>query len=131
MLNYINKSMYLPKIAPLKWGRRGVRGVWVCGGIMEIVKVIWKAPHMGQYLPIEVPHVPNLLHGKLNLNYLNCLHNTPQCIPNTQTSLTPYSPISVAPSLVSTHFYLCSLTFSLRPDEAASVWRLESLSVIN
>ena len=34
-----------------------------------------------------------------------------------------YTSISVAPSLVSTHFYLCSLTFSLRPDEVATVWR--------
>ena len=35
----------------------------------------------------------------------------------------PYNPISVVPSLVSTNIYLCSLTFSLRPDEVASVLR--------
>ena len=29
----------------------------------------------------------------------------------------------VAPSLVSTHLYLCSLTFTHIPDEVASVWR--------
>ena len=48
-------------------------------------------------------------------------HHTP-----THTPLipqTPYTPISVAPSLVSTHIYLGSLTFSLRPDKVASVWR--------
>ena len=39
----------------------------------------------------------------------------------------PYTPISVAPSLVRKDFYLCSLTFSHRPDEAASVWRLQKL----
>ena len=37
------------------------------------------------------------------------------------------TPISVTPSLVSTQFYLCSLTFSLRPDEVVSVWRLQKL----
>ena len=35
----------------------------------------------------------------------------------------PYFPISVAPSLGSEHIYIGSLTFSLEPDEAASVWR--------
>ena len=27
MLNYINKYVYLPKIAPLNWGIRGVMGI--------------------------------------------------------------------------------------------------------
>ena len=34
---------------------------------------------------------------------------------------------TIGPSLVSTHTYLCSLTFSLRPDEVASVWRQQKL----
>ena len=61
---------------------------------------------------------------------INSLH-----IPNTQnTPYTPnshYTPISVVPLLVSTHFDWWSLIFCHRPDEAASVWRLWSLSVIN
>ena len=40
-----------------------------------------------------------------------------------KTPQTPLHPISVVLSLVSTHIYLCSLTFSLSPDEAASGWR--------
>ena len=50
------------------------------------------------------------------------------------TSLTPkllYTPISVASSLISAHFYLHSLTFSLRPDEVVSVWRQQKLVLIN
>ena len=47
--------------------------------------------------------------------------------PNTQNTPLSNTPISVALSLVSTHFYLCSLTFSLRPDELASVWRQQKL----
>ena len=39
----------------------------------------------------------------------------------------PYTPISMVPSLVSTHFDLCGLAFSHRPDEVASVWRLRKL----
>ena len=39
----------------------------------------------------------------------------------------PYTPISVVPSLVSIHIYLGNLTFSLRPDEGASVWRQQKL----
>ena len=36
----------------------------------------------------------------------------------------PYSPTYTAPSLVSTLIYLISLTFSLQPDEVATVWWL-------
>ena len=36
-----------------------------------------------------------------------------------------YAPISVVASLVSTHFYSCSLTISYSIDEAASVQRLQ------
>ena len=50
--------------------------------------------------------------------------------PNAQNTPISYFPISVAPSLVSTHIYLGSLTFSLRPDEVASLWSSESLSLI-
>ena len=39
----------------------------------------------------------------------------------------PYSPVSVMPSLVRTHIYLFSETFSLRPDEVATVWWLQKL----
>ena len=38
-----------------------------------------------------------------------------------------YSPTYTVPSLVSTHIYLISLTFSLGPDEAATVWWLQKL----
>ena len=41
---------------------------------------------------------------------------TPPC-----TSLIPLLLMSVVPSFVSTLIYLCGLTFSLRPDEVASV----------
>ena len=43
------------------------------------------------------------------------------------TSQTPFYPVLRAPSLVSSHLILCSLTFSRRPDEAASVWRQRKL----
>ena len=46
---------------------------------------------------------------------------------STKTTQTPYTPISVVPSLVSTRFYLCSLTFCHRPDAVASVWMLQKL----
>ena len=39
----------------------------------------------------------------------------------------PKLPVSVAPALVSTHIYLGSLTFSLKPDEVALVWRQQKL----
>ena len=35
----------------------------------------------------------------------------------------------MAPTLVSTNFYLCSLTFYLRPDEVASVLRQQKLVI--
>ena len=38
-----------------------------------------------------------------------------------------YTPVFMAPSLVSTHFDLCCLTFPHKPDEVASVWRLQKL----
>ena len=46
-------------------------------------------------------------------------------IPN--TPLLPYSPVSVTTSLVSTHIYLFSMAFSLRPDEVATIWWLQRL----
>ena len=41
----------------------------------------------------------------------------------------PYSPTHTytVPSLLSTHIYLISLTFSLGPDKAATVWWLQKL----
>ena len=57
-----------------------------------------------------------LYHSLLTINF-----------PHTKHSILLFTPISVVPSLVSTHFYICSLTFSHRPDEAASVWRLWKL----
>ena len=39
----------------------------------------------------------------------------------------PTHPFQWHQLLVRTHFYLCSLTFSVRPDEAASVWRQQKL----
>ena len=68
MLNYLNKCVYLPKIVPLNWGvgELGCMGCLGSGGIIEIEKVLWKAPHMGQHLPNEVACAPpNLLYGKL------------------------------------------------------------------
>ena len=66
---------------------------------------------------------------------LGCLNFTPTIsytsphTPNTQNTPTPYSPVPVVASLVSTHIYLGSSTFSLRPDEAAAQYRgSESLS---
>ena len=38
-VNYINKSVYLPKMAPLKWGCRGVWVLAVCGGITATLRV--------------------------------------------------------------------------------------------
>ena len=44
--------------------------------------------------------------------------------PNTQNTPNPLHLISVVPSLVRTHIYSgTGLTFSLRPNEAASVWK--------
>ena len=48
MLNYMNKHVYLPKVAPLKHGCKGVRVVWVLGVCGE---VIWKWKVMGRYPP--------------------------------------------------------------------------------
>ena len=45
-------------------------------------------------------------------------------IPHTST---PIPPTYAVPSLVSTHIYLISLTFSLGPDEAATVWLWQKL----
>ena len=39
----------------------------------------------------------------------------------------PFFLTYAVPSLVSTHIYLISLTFSLGPDEAARVWWLQKL----
>ena len=39
----------------------------------------------------------------------------------------PNFPVSVVPSLVSTHIYLFSITFALRPDKVATVWSLQKL----
>ena len=43
------------------------------------------------------------------------------------TPLHPYSPVSVAPSFISTHIYLFGRTFPLRLEEAATVWWLQKL----
>ena len=56
------------------------------------------------------------------------LYHTPHCTPLIpKIPQTSFTQISVAQSLVSTDIYLCSLTFSLRPDEVASVWRQQNL----
>ena len=56
------------------------------------------------------------------------LHHTPPHTPLIpKTPQTPYIPIAEVPSLVGTHIYLCSLTFSLRPEEAASVGKQQKL----
>ena len=53
---------------------------------------------------------------------------TPPCTPLIPSMpLHPYSSVSVVPSLVSTHIYLFSITFTLRPDETATVWWLQKL----
>ena len=77
--------------------------------------------NVGKYIPCGVPslHFPSPL--------------TPSQ-PNTQTPLytpnSPYTPVSGAPSLVSTHVYSHSLTIH-RPDKAASVRRLQKLVCSN
>ena len=43
------------------------------------------------------------------------------------TPLHPYSPYFSGTSLVTTHIYLFSITFPLRPNEAATVWWLQKL----
>ena len=63
-----------------------------------------------------------------SLPFSSLLYHTPHCtslIP--KTPKTPLHPISVAPSLVSSHIYLCILIFSFGPDEVASVWRQQNL----
>ena len=63
------------------------------------------------------------------LPFSSLLYHTPPHTPliTQNTPNSPSSPISVAPFLVSTHFSLCRVTFSIRPDEAASVWRQQKL----
>ena len=68
---------------------------------------------------------PHHLLGKYSIwechNPLSVL--TPPCTTFIiSTPLQPYSPVLAVPSLISTHIYLFSLTFSPRPDEAATVW---------
>ena len=90
--------------------------------------------HIAQlYHPLHGPNCPpTIMWGHTQLHLVSCLmwgclpfqpyicHNMPHT-PNTQTPQTPLTSISVVPSVVSTHFYLCSFTFSHRPDEVASV----------
>ena len=80
---------------------------------------MWGSMHnlIGKYCPIwgSLPFHPIVLY-------------TFPHTPNTKNTQTPYNPVSMVPSLVSTHFYSCSLTFSLRSDEEASVWRQKKLS---
>ena len=70
--------------------------------------------------------------GKYNPMW-ECLPSptTPSYLPNTPNI--PHAPnfptplIWVVPSLISTYLHLCSLIFFHRPEEAASVWRLQKL----
>ena len=51
-------------------------------------------------------------------------------VPQSHPLYPTYPPVLLtyaAPSLVSTHIYLINLTFSLGPDEAATVWWLQKL----
>ena len=65
ILNYMNKCVYLPKMVPLKWGCKGVRGVWVCKEVKWIWKVMGRDPSHGIYLPTLKFCVPHLLCGTL------------------------------------------------------------------
>ena len=56
-----------------------------------------------------------------------CLQYTPTLPYFTQAPIHPYSPCFSDAILVRCHIYLCSLTFSVRPDEAASAWRQQKL----
>ena len=85
---------------------------------------------------LDSPHPPTNHSGGHILSFIGrylkqgCLSSTPytpclSLIPT--TSLFPYSPIQTVPSLESTHTYLIGLTFSLGPDEAATVRWLQKL----
>ena len=79
-------------------------------------------------VPLKCTWIPKLLHVIFNLSYASPSLSISILPPNTpNTPCTPYTPISVAPCLVSMHLYSCSLTFSHRPDEVASIWRLQKL----
>ena len=54
-------------------------------------------------------------------------HSKHSHTPYTAVPIHPYSPISVAPSLVGILYILFDLTFSLIPDELATVWWLQRL----
>ena len=56
-----------------------------------------------------------------------CLCPTPYTPCLSPIPILPLPPIYTVPSLVSTHIYLFSLTFSLGPDEATTVWWLQKL----
>ena len=97
----------------------GIRGVW--GGVW-CGKVEMKAP-TEEYLPTCVCPLLWVSIPMWDAFISPLSHNTPPHTPLIPiTPLLSYFPISVVPSLVSTHIYLCSLTFSIRPDEAVSVW---------
>ena len=72
-------------------------------GVYDVSHLLGKYSHVGvpSFHPYHIIHLPT----------------------HPSTHYTPTPLISVAPSLVSTHYYLCNVTFSLRPDEVALVWR--------
>ena len=83
---------------------------WTCATSIGKYCPMWgclPSPHITLYHPHNTPTsqtAKQLIHPKL-----------------------PHTPIAMAPSLVNTHFDLCSLTFSHRFDKVASVWRLQKL----
>ena len=73
MLNYINKYVYLPKMAPLKQGNRGfmgIRGVW--GGVIYDRDVVIAPPH-GIHFLLDLEKQPQ--YGSCKSLSLNIIHN--------------------------------------------------------
>ena len=96
------------------------------------VTQIYLPPYMVQ--PPKIYHTTDRGHMELQLVCIvpcGCAFHITLTItiipPHTLLKPKLLQPISEVPSLVSTHFDLCSLTSSLRPDEAASVWKLQKL----
>ena len=95
---------------------------------------LYPSPYMGQTTLLQQlwgTHANSLVSivpcGVAFPFHLYCTIYLPQAPYTQKHPKLSYTLISLSPSLVSAHIYICSLTFSLRPDEAASVWRQRKL----